>query len=73
MCSSDLVLGAVSTFLNGLTAGALISPTEWPAERQLSQLRIQLELWRVWARNAVPVQSRSKTVRRVTRPRAAGL
>ncbi len=70
------VLGAIATFLNGLTAGALISPVEWPAERQLAQLKVQLELWRVWARSAAThrtTPSRPKTVRRVTRPRAAGL
>ena len=49
---------------------------EWPAERQLAQLKVQLELWRAWARSAAThrtTPSRSKTVRRVTRPRAAGL
>jgi AcrR family transcriptional regulator len=70
------VLGAVATFLNGLTAGALISPAEWPAERQFAQLKVQLELWRAWARHAAPrraMQPHPKPVRRATRSRAAGL
>ena len=45
----DEVLRAVVTFLNGLTAGAVISAAEWPAERLLGQLSRQLELWRAWA------------------------
>jgi hypothetical protein len=48
----DEVLRAVATFLNGLTAGALISPKEWPAQRQLAQLERQLSLWRSWAQQA---------------------
>jgi TetR/AcrR family transcriptional repressor of bet genes len=43
------VLGAVTTFINGLTASVITSATEWPPERQLAQLGLQLELWRSWA------------------------
>ena len=80
----DEVLRAVMTFLNGLTAGAVISAAEWPAARQLEQLGRQLDLWRAWANRqaAVPAAPESttgtghagsvKTVRRVTRARAPG-
>jgi TetR/AcrR family transcriptional regulator, transcriptional repressor of bet genes len=45
----DQVLGAVTTFINGLTPSAVLSPAEWPADRLLGQLALQLELWRGWA------------------------
>ncbi len=71
----DEVLRAVATFLNGLTAGAIISPAEWPATRQLNQLERQLELWRGWAQNnpahAASMKNR-KSVRVSSRTRGAG-
>lgn len=45
----DQALRAITTFINGLTASAVVSPAEWPAERLLGQLGLQLELWRAWA------------------------
>jgi len=72
----DEVLVAIATFLNGLTAGALISPAEWPAERQLRQLDCQLTLWRSWARERVAsrtTEQNRKPVGRLSRPRATGL
>jgi AcrR family transcriptional regulator len=45
----DHVLRSVVTFINGLTAGAVTSPRDWPAASQLNQLRLQLELLRRWA------------------------
>jgi hypothetical protein len=41
----------VMTFINGLTASAVVSPGEWPAGRLLTQLGLQLDLWRGWAVN----------------------
>ena len=35
--------------LNGLTASAVTSPRDWPAERQVEQLRLQLELLEQWS------------------------
>jgi len=46
------VLSAIATFINGLTATAVINPAEWPKERLLSQLQRQLQLWRDWANQA---------------------
>jgi len=68
------VLRAVATFLNGLTAGAVISPAEWPAKRLLEQLDLQLGLWRAWAaREALsPATTITKPVRRPARARAPG-
>ncbi len=46
----DQVLHSVGAFINGLTAGAVTSPRDWPAARQIAQLNLQLELLRRWAR-----------------------
>ena len=46
----DQVLKSVVTFINGLTAGAVTSPRDWPATAQVEQLRLQLELLRRWAK-----------------------
>jgi AcrR family transcriptional regulator len=46
----DQVLRSVVTFINGLTAGAVTSPRDWPAALQIAQLDLQLQLLRRWAR-----------------------
>jgi TetR/AcrR family transcriptional repressor of bet genes len=46
----DQVLRSVVTFINGLTAGAVTSPRDWPAAAQVEQLKLQLELLRRWAK-----------------------
>jgi TetR/AcrR family transcriptional repressor of bet genes len=43
------VLGSVVTFINGITASTVASRSDWPAERQIAQLRLQLELLYTWA------------------------
>jgi AcrR family transcriptional regulator len=45
----DQVLRSVVTCMNGLTAGAVTSPRDWPAQKQVAHLRLQLELLRQWA------------------------
>src|ERR1700681_3481796 len=45
----DQVLRSIVTFINGLTAGAVVSRSNWPAEQQLEQLRLQLQLLRASA------------------------
>ena len=37
-------LRSVVTFINGITASAVASQSEWPAERQMEQLKLQLDL-----------------------------
>jgi AcrR family transcriptional regulator len=44
----DQVLRSVVTFINGLTASAVTSPSDWPAEKQMEQLRVHLEQLRQW-------------------------
>ena len=45
----DRVLRSIATFVNGLTASAVVSQNSWPADRQIEQLRLQLQLLRSWA------------------------
>jgi TetR/AcrR family transcriptional regulator, transcriptional repressor of bet genes len=45
----DQVLRSVVTSINGLTAGAVTSPGDWPAATQVEHLRLQLDLLRRWA------------------------
>ncbi len=45
----EQVLRSLVTFINGLTAGAVANSGDWPAERQVEQLRLQLALLHGWA------------------------
>ncbi len=45
----DQILRSVVTFMNGLTAGAVTSPRDWPARKQIEHMQLQLELLRRWA------------------------
>jgi TetR/AcrR family transcriptional repressor of bet genes len=40
----EQLLRSVITFINGVTASTVASRAEWPAARQIGQLRLQLEL-----------------------------
>jgi TetR/AcrR family transcriptional repressor of bet genes len=56
----DHVLRSVVTFINGLTASAVTSPSDWPASVQVEQLRLQLDLLRQWGRRDARGGSRLK-------------
>lgn len=45
----DQVLRSVVTFINGLTASAVASQSDWPAAKQIEQLRLHLHLLHGWA------------------------
>ena len=45
----DHLLRSVVTFINGVTASTVASRAEWPAARQIGQLRLQLDLLYGWA------------------------
>jgi TetR/AcrR family transcriptional regulator, transcriptional repressor of bet genes len=45
----EQLLRSVITFINGVTASTVASRSEWPAARQVGQLRLQLELLYAWA------------------------
>jgi AcrR family transcriptional regulator len=59
----EQLLGSVITFINGVTASTVASRAEWPAERQIAQLRLQLELLHAWASSGssvAPVRTRRR-------------
>ena len=60
----DQVLRSVLTFINGLTASVVASPRDWPAARQVGQLRLQLELLHAWAAAACAVAGQTRGGRR---------
>jgi TetR/AcrR family transcriptional repressor of bet genes len=45
----EQVLRSLVTFINGLTASAVANPGDWPPQKQIAQLRLQLELLHAWA------------------------
>src|SRR6201985_2324390 len=45
----EQVLRSVVTFINGLTASAVASQSDWPAAKQIEQLRLHLHLLHGWA------------------------
>src|SRR3981081_161897 len=45
----EQVLRSVVTFINGVTASAVASQADWPAAKQVEQLRLQLQLLHTWA------------------------
>ncbi|HEV7443690.1 MAG TPA: TetR family transcriptional regulator C-terminal domain-containing protein [Steroidobacteraceae bacterium] len=54
----EQVLRSVVTFINGVTASAVASQSDWPAAKQVEQLRLQLQLLHTWAAetNALPAK-----------------
>lgn len=63
----DSVLRSVMTFINGLTASTVASRGDWPAEKQLEHMGLQVAMLREWAARAAagaaakPRQERSAT------------
>jgi TetR/AcrR family transcriptional regulator, transcriptional repressor of bet genes len=47
--SREQVLRSLVTFINGLTASAVANPGDWQAQKQIAQLRLQIELLYAWA------------------------
>jgi TetR/AcrR family transcriptional regulator, transcriptional repressor of bet genes len=62
----DQLLRSVITFINGVTASTVASRAEWPAARQIEQLRLQLQLLHAWA------SASATTARGRRRPAASG-
>jgi AcrR family transcriptional regulator len=60
----DQVLRSVVTFINGLTASVVASPRDWPAEAQVGQLALQLEMLHAWAPGACAAAGQMRTSRR---------
>jgi TetR/AcrR family transcriptional repressor of bet genes len=49
VATQEQVLRSVITFINGVTASTVASRGDWSAERQIGQLRLQLQLLHGWA------------------------
>jgi AcrR family transcriptional regulator len=56
----EQVLRSLVTFINGLTASAVANASDWPPERQIEQLRLQLQLLHAWASGAAGKPSTQK-------------
>jgi AcrR family transcriptional regulator len=56
----EQVLRSVVTFINGVTASAVASQSDWPAARQLEQLRLQLQLLQAWATETIAASASDK-------------
>jgi TetR/AcrR family transcriptional repressor of bet genes len=54
----EQVLRSVVTFINGVTASAVASQSDWPAAKQVEQLRLQLQLLHTWAQDTVAAPSK---------------
>ncbi len=54
----EQVLGSVVTFINGVTASAVPNPSDWPADKQVEQLRLQLQLLHSWAAESIEVPAK---------------
>jgi TetR/AcrR family transcriptional regulator, transcriptional repressor of bet genes len=54
----EQVLRSVVTFINGVTASAVASQSDWPADKQVEQLRLQLQLLHAWAQDTIAVPSK---------------
>jgi TetR/AcrR family transcriptional repressor of bet genes len=55
----EQVLRSVVTFINGVTASAVASQSDWPAVKQVEQLRLQLQLLQTWANETLAAPARS--------------
>jgi AcrR family transcriptional regulator len=53
-------LRSMITFINGLTASTVASRNDWPAERQIAQLRLQLQLLHAWAMRGASAEGLSR-------------
>ncbi len=67
----EQVLRSVVTFINGVTASAVASPSDWPAARQIEQLRLQLQLLHAWAAGTIAPPATEKARRKVSSPGAS--
>jgi TetR/AcrR family transcriptional repressor of bet genes len=56
----DQVLRSVVTFINGLTASAVASQSDWPAAKQIEQLRLHLQLLHGWAADTEKLRKPAK-------------
>jgi TetR/AcrR family transcriptional regulator, transcriptional repressor of bet genes len=56
--TQEQVLRSVVTFINGVTASAVASRSDWPAAKQVEQLHLQLQLLHTWAQDTIAAPSK---------------
>jgi TetR/AcrR family transcriptional regulator, transcriptional repressor of bet genes len=56
----EQVLRSVVTFINGVTASAVASQSDWPPSKQTEQLRLQLQLLHAWALETISMSAGDK-------------
>jgi len=56
----EQALRSVVTFINGVTASAVASQSDWPANKQIEQLRLQLQLLHTWAQDSIAPSTSDK-------------
>jgi TetR/AcrR family transcriptional regulator, transcriptional repressor of bet genes len=56
----EQVLRSVVTFINGITASAVASQSDWPVAKQVEQLRLQLRLLQTWAAETMGASANEK-------------
>jgi TetR/AcrR family transcriptional regulator, transcriptional repressor of bet genes len=49
----EQALRSIVTFINGITASAVASQSDWPAQKQVEQLRLQLQMLHAWAQDSI--------------------
>ena len=54
----EQILRSVVTFINGVTASAVASFSDWPAAKQVEQLHLQLQLLHTWAQDTIATPSK---------------
>jgi len=59
----DQVLRSVVTFINGITASAVASQSDWPAAKQIEQLRLHLQLLHGWAMEMASANGRKQSAK----------
>jgi len=59
----EQVLRSLVTFINGITASTVANRGDWPAARQIGQLRLQLQLLHAWATGSAAALPLRKTGR----------
>jgi TetR/AcrR family transcriptional repressor of bet genes len=65
------VLRSVMTFINGLTASAVVSQADWPPATQIEQLRLQLQLLHAWANDNAGRQEKVRRTHKLALPGAS--
>jgi hypothetical protein len=54
------------TFMNGLTASVVASRGDWPAEKQIGQMRLQIAMLHEWASSAAVIPAKPRKQRSAT-------